>query len=840
MKKKIILLIALILFPAVGFAKTYTRKELQDYVVSTALSYYWNKNYTDYEGYWRDEAYSVYTDDYKKSPEMISRSNRMLTQCDAFVTSVYKFSVGYTFSEFRGDILTGGYRYNTFKDKNGNLIEAGSSDKNLKIANEEFYKVVSVDLSNKIARNHYAGSKSPSPIVILTYQKGKLSTIDGTKNTSKDITSMTENEQNIIIEAFKKALQPGDIILNDGHAMLWVGDALEKNGGILHSSGLSYKNGDESNITTGYDDFSVRYSNIDYLIEKQVKHHGSKINTVITILRPINALCGGNDSNTCNATINSNAPARSNFKNLKVEQFIYNEVDDTVMSTTTSSIGKGKNLSYRLYLKNMSNSNYCTSNTYNKKDTCTSNGYEWKTTENKGNYSGLTITATIPNNTKFVKCSKNCIVSGNTITWNNVSINAGDAEGKYYYVVQTTASGVTIVNNGFKLYNGNNTLTMSEIKTKVNSTISGSFKTQFKNIINEELKLDTINYKTQKDFIASIYTKFYASNTKVNDNTFTDLLDANKIGKAVFEKHKFDEYYEVTTPGKTATINKMVVEHFYGGRKYEQTYHEGEMTYYGDRIKPIWSSAMQFNYGDIIVILNENNGEFSFKNMFIYTGYNNNIPTYTYLENGEIIQHRLISNYHNTNTNWYSNKFLLYQLHNADLYVVLRPSQIYTPVLIETTPTPNEENKTTPGITLNLEDTAWTKETCTSPYIFNEKDKSCTIPITIEENNEETEVKEEKNTNTLPTPKKEGYDFKGWYYKEEGVDEVEEEIAVTTVDEIPNADIQIYPKWEKIDNINTVSNIEVNKYIVASIIILIIITLGFVVTKILTRKNNKI
>ena len=43
---------------------SFTRKEMQDIVVSTALSYYYNNAYNDYEGYWEDETHSEFSTRY--------------------------------------------------------------------------------------------------------------------------------------------------------------------------------------------------------------------------------------------------------------------------------------------------------------------------------------------------------------------------------------------------------------------------------------------------------------------------------------------------------------------------------------------------------------------------------------------------------------------------------------------------------------------------------------------------------------------------------------------------------------------------------------------------------
>ena len=81
-------------------SSSFTRKEMQDIIVSTALSYYYNNAYNDYEGYWADDVHSEFSTMYNVTPEMLSSSKYMTTQCEAFTAVVYLHSFGYDFSFF--------------------------------------------------------------------------------------------------------------------------------------------------------------------------------------------------------------------------------------------------------------------------------------------------------------------------------------------------------------------------------------------------------------------------------------------------------------------------------------------------------------------------------------------------------------------------------------------------------------------------------------------------------------------------------------------------------------------------------------------------------------------
>ena len=78
----------------------YTRKQLQDMVVSTALSYYYNNAYTDYEQYAMDDYSTFNWRNLNTPPEMLSRSNVNNFDCSSFVNSVYLYSLGYDDSDY--------------------------------------------------------------------------------------------------------------------------------------------------------------------------------------------------------------------------------------------------------------------------------------------------------------------------------------------------------------------------------------------------------------------------------------------------------------------------------------------------------------------------------------------------------------------------------------------------------------------------------------------------------------------------------------------------------------------------------------------------------------------
>ena len=87
------------------YNQTFTRTQMQKMVVSTALSYYYNQRYTDYEEYDMTNASSMPNavkfgwPNFKVSPEGLSRSNLTTLNCAVFVSNVYLHALGFDFSK---------------------------------------------------------------------------------------------------------------------------------------------------------------------------------------------------------------------------------------------------------------------------------------------------------------------------------------------------------------------------------------------------------------------------------------------------------------------------------------------------------------------------------------------------------------------------------------------------------------------------------------------------------------------------------------------------------------------------------------------------------------------
>lgn len=803
-------------------SSSFTRKEMQDIVVSTALSYYYNNAYNDYEGYWADDVHSEFSTMYNVTPEMLSSSKYMTTQCEAFTAVVYLHSFGYDFSSFR-NVLIENNPYTTYKLVNNNSVTTkwgGESDTDFENLYKYFSKAISVNFLNNIAKNianntSKVSENKENSILVATYQwntnANKVDAVYGFKgNYTNDITHMSNYDS--FLNEVKDLLQPGDIILNNGHAMLWIGDSLESDGGIIHSSGASYTKNSDGTTNSGYDSSNVTYSSAEYLYNSQIRKHGTSDNTIFTILRPINALCDGTTNNICQldntkTNVNNNVKARVKLNDLKVMQYLYSVTRDTTLSYDSSSVTPGEKISYRLVLQNKSNINFCSSGFKTNATACKDSGWTWKTTTNNKKYSGIKISAEIPKNTTFISCTNSCTVSGNNVIWSNVTSNPGNNV-TYSYTVQINDSTNIneIENKGMRVNYEGEELKLTSIKTPVDSALVGKYSEMLLGQVSTDTNNNSQKFNSSLAYITDFYDKYF-SNTNITisnkNNKLSSILTADNIRNAIFNKNSFDNYYtrKLQTQinslnSNEKAINEMLVPGFYGGMLYEKLYYSNidNMSQF-DRVKPLWSSRIYFNPGDIIVTLKKDSSrdQFTIMNALMYTGlvYDKStgyIPTYTYydVQNSKVIRHRIIRTKYqgrSSEIDVYSNRYLMDIVYASDLYVALRPSNYYKP-------------KLNYNINLILGDgIKWSSSTCKSPYTFDSATESCI-----------KNIKYLSSDNKLPIPTREGYTFEGWYQE----NTYQHKIGDGGSEINPTSNMTLYAKWIKEETKTPDSNQENN------------------------------
>lgn len=683
--------------------KIFSRKELQEMIVATSLSYLYNNNYLDYEQKGMDSSSTFNWRTFEQSPEMVSRSNRYYIDCSSFVASIFIHSIGYDFSDYYK--LSGSKIYH-----NQEYVYAYDGVDNFEAAykyygkgiNTKFFADIGKNVSNVSAGTEYINNTKNENIVKYFYE------VTGSETSTKKNTV----ENNILT-----SLEPGDLVIYrrvktdgsvNGHVMLYVGDTFDSNGGFIHAAGSDY-DFSTSPITIGNDDYSVRYDNIKKLknnIFSTTTNNTSKSGASFTILRPINKYCINDECKipVCSERdcglgyLNNNVEARKDLKELRVEQYTKisksyndnltaNQEIKTVSKTISkyNSVNVGDTIRYGLYVNNKSIMNYCTTGNYTTQKECEENNYEWKQKSTTGrSYNNLTIIGQIPENTKFTgNCSSTIACSydekTNAVVW-NIEKLSNQANLTFWYEVEIVNE-KDVTNEGMKIKTEEgNTLQLATITTKVTPTINGINIDLFKKEVEKFTKLYEEGKITYDSSTAAAYTKDLDEITSINisQTGFTKMIYYNALGidlgyikassirNAIFDNvdsqyytKKKDSDISKITDETTININKMLVKGMYGGRLLRADENR-------DRAQFIRTSDLEV--GDIIVYL-----------------YNNatNISTYMFYgldDDGNSIFIRFESSsgvkIYNNSTSKTGFRFFK-EVYSQDLFVVLRPTQLY-------------------------------------------------------------------------------------------------------------------------------------------------------------------
>lgn len=750
MKKYIVsfLIINFIFFVDCISIGAVSRTALEDYVVSTALSYLHNNIYTDYDQYAMDASSQMTIANNKTvkntsfnwrrtnvSPEQISRTNIFSIDCSSFASIVYKYSLGYDFSEHYKAALNN--TYYTYDYKNSVFVRKYVKKpedvvKRLELTGRGYnvrYYIAASALEYGVSSEKKSGSTASSTQDIITENivPGKYY-IDNS-NTKMGVFIYRVKNSNLnkmtdeLKEAYRKMesiLRPGDSInfLREdasgnvtGHTMVYVGTVLGEKG-LIHSTGNDYytKDGVLNSISKSDDKYSVRYDEMEtYLFDGRFKNQDI---TYISVTRPINMYCSGDE---CDSIANSgntkNASVRNTFKWLRREQYARTtkpSIDSSKLSESTkeyninisdyNSVNVGDNIEYTLLLQNNSYKYYCTgpsSSGYNTKDTCTANSNRtWERLGNSKSYSNLVVTAYVPDNTTYVKCNYDCTKNGNKITWKVPTLE----NGKYVSIRYTVRvdSGSKITNGGMQVSQGNKTITMGQLTTKVNPTLNKINAEQMRKTL-VEFK-NAISKTNPGIKYGSTSTTYKVKPSEATDSTFSPYgfvkniyynaygielgdLSGSNIKNAIFNKDtQYDSFVKKTeTEIKALTnkayknINNMLVKGFYGGR-----YLKGNDN--GDRTGRLRITDLEF--GDIIAVFSESSGKIAgTSSLYIYLGNSNIDADATSAENdkkGTFV--RFSSGNKLTFYNSSSDKtayVFFNELWSKDLFVVLRPSQLY-------------------------------------------------------------------------------------------------------------------------------------------------------------------
>lgn len=729
-------------------SKIYTRKQMQEMVVSTGLSLYYNSYFSDYGQKTLDSLGitgnyynygNVFWRDLNIIPEDVGYSKYYHVDCSAYNFLIYKNTFGYEMSEYN-TVNTYPLFYQTGYNNRMVRVSYFTGEKRLARYRDAYSRFgygwnsnylgrVSRDISGNCASDDANCTNG------LNENAGKAFVYNNLDNKQKNelayyYAANGVRSKDTVIKAWndiKGKLQPGDIIKytryktsaadTSGHVMFYVGDDIttSSNGEsgftdmLLHSTGNDYQNSKEHQLNRLRKTNSILLASADnYVNERFEKVFEQGYLVDFAIFRPINTMC--TDDNTCKINNNDfnvsltdaqlkNNEARVALKKNQVQQYMRIDKKFTYMEEMTtknilgdySSVNIGDQVTYKLRIRN-------------KLDNV-------KTT-------GLTITAEIPTNGSYVSgsCSSGCSVSGNTLTWNNVSIEGENTYKDIVFKVEMKKEG-TVTFNGYKITTPvkgkleSETLQMTKKDLDVYPTHNGVDRALLEDYVYlfEELvkdgkieyissgdhstnltKLDDLFNSDKKISVSGLgfikmmyYNAFGLDLDEINDEE--DIMNSANIRNAVFTQMSYPEknnllsgspaYTGDTTAkvfarklegdtaeltGVQSNIAKMVVPGLYGGKHLKGND-------LGDRVKFLRSfvnnSAYQsdLEIGDIIISYADNLETFR---CYLYIGDDKYGPvlvrfTRTDSEGAPLfLRHtdQYLSTYYNTSSLWNATK----------------------------------------------------------------------------------------------------------------------------------------------------------------------------------------
>lgn len=875
------------LTPSRAAGKTYTRKQLQDFVVSTGLSYFYNKSYSDYDQKPMDTTAtgSVLTTSsmnwrqFYNTPEMVNRANYYHIDCSSFAAITYMHSLGYDFSEQYQTQMnngTSGTAYYKFDFTNNKLKKYynGKSASNFKEAYTKYGRGLGTAFYTQLG--YWENAKTAGKEYLLTENaKNKMVVYHYTfkdDTTKSEYESLKENLWNRIDDI----LEPGDIVIyrnnttvtdssgtetsneDAGHAMLYIGDAIDSSKGFIHSTGSDYKINDDGTVSIGDDTHSVRYDGMyklddNLFMYKKTTSNGKttiKKGIAFTILRPINNYCTSDTQCVLDSYASKNIEARDALRGLRTEQYVrtYNptlNVDYTKTTCTNcinekdislannnwsaseqNSVNVGDELQYTLYLRNMSKVDWCKgSGLYTSQSACEADpdkGYEWITSSKSGKtFNNMLVTATVPANTKYIECTGLFPCEYNeqngTITWTidsnaNYTLSPGTEFSLRYRV--EVVGGDEVVNEGMKIVTNKDDTTspvlqMTSIKTKINPTMT---LINTEDLIENVVLFDKLNNDGIIEYTSSGTNSYQFDLSKLKEKTSVsqygfvksiyhnilgiDLgyLSGSAIKTAIFTNDDESNFYkknsstiESTSTATNDKINKMLVKGFYGGR-----YLRGNDN--DDREGRLRLSDLEV--GDIIVNFYTKSGEIAgTSTMYLYLGTDKNTEYSSTSENQ--YSSYLVRFETNNDLKLYTRDTektsyqIFNELYSKDLFVVLRPSQLYGTTVNYSGVTLKYDEKTTIEydkyrhleyptdqeqytLTLDYVKTNYDCFNCAKTYkgikSFGDwyTEEECKNKVTSTSAISTTEPhtlygKWEYESIELPNPTLTGYTFKGWY-----------------------------------------------------------------------------
>ena len=660
-------LISLLLSPSFGYSaeKTYTRSELQDMVVSTALSYYNNTDYTQYRTnstFWSltradgssigGSASTFRYNSFNIAPEELSRTNMFYADCSGFAALTYLYSVGYDFSEYfkdGGAVLGNFPNYYDNNDGAIYLLNDAPAVEHYRNAYKYYGRGFGTALFTDISKLN--DNQNVYYTHVSEYDDNQTYVYDGKRYINK--ATLTQ-----VLDELFELLQPGDIINTNRHTMVYIGDALSGNPdevGVIH---------DSMNSGAGsWNPQAIRYYTKDQVYQYQFY---DRIIDEIAVIRPLNRLCDGDN---CVVTgIDENAAARNSLRGVSIEQYAERINDDNVPSLSRfNSVNVGDDIKYTLLLDNRTGEyKYCSKNL--NLAGCSETDIVTKQSPVKI-YSNVTVKAKIPNGATLQSSSDGCINENGVVTCRNMTL----APGAHTIEITLKVSDRSMKFAGFEVDYNDTSINMGEVPVLINPTLDYSFN---------QFDAALANYSADA---ALFPQKIY------QDNFGLELdLSADNIINSLFESHTNVKYHGSTINTRpyytrkkndqNSALAQMLVPGLYGGNMLQGNDFKNRVNFMrtyslADQILGGKSCDSDLNYGDILVTFDDVS-DYSSVSRYVYAGCTPENGHILYRSTGEVIN-KLAGD---DSLEVIQNLFERTEDGGSALFVVLRPSMVMTTV----------------------------------------------------------------------------------------------------------------------------------------------------------------
>ena len=443
-------------------AVTVTRADMEEAIVEAAWAYYMKRHLIQYESYEMDpfgkNNYGQYRLTERVSPEYGTEDNTIFTVCADWTAQVVYEALD--FALFDGTSMdcttTGMWRF----------------------CENQPYSDPADDIDACIARWY-----NPNEY--------KFDDLDRRLGVDQSKSFVTDVQFRDIVKNYETMLRPGDIIVADAHALMYIG-----NGYVLDCS-----DGDKYNMDLGVDrtepegtiyrprSVVTTFTDLEVGGSFVVSNSNSNCTDAI-IMRPTEFLVVSDDVDANGLTDGiandgtdgdlGNDPAKDGFTMpISTKTRLENpgmEIQRTVDISPYGTAAAGETLTYTVQISNKSNETFYTNfHTYAFADAIIRSGGNFIDGIKDGAvpafdyapkaYEGLSVVETIPEGTEFVSATAGGKKTNNIISW-ELDIAPGEVKTVSYTVKVTAPMGSTIVSDGGRVGN----IPSNSISNKVGGT----------------------------------------------------------------------------------------------------------------------------------------------------------------------------------------------------------------------------------------------------------------------------------------------------------------------------------------------------------------------------------